>query len=142
MLHPRSIAIIGASPDSNKLNGRPLHFLRRDGYAGAIWPVNPRYADIDGLECYPKIAALPAVPDLAIIAVAAARVGETIAALGAKGCPVAVVFSSGFAELGLEGKALERSLLATARANGVRICGPNTLGLVSAFDKAPATFSQ
>jgi acetate---CoA ligase (ADP-forming) len=142
MLHPHSIAIIGASPDSNKLNGRPLHFLRRDGYAGAIWPVNPRYADIDGLECYPEIAALPAVPDMAIIAVAAARVGETIAALGAKGCPVAVVFSSGFAELGLEGKALERSLLATARANGVRICGPNTLGLVSAFDKAPATFSQ
>src|SRR4029453_3836859 len=89
MLHPRSIAIIGASPDSNKLNGRPLHFLRRDGYAGAIWPVNPRYADIDGLECYPEIAELPAAPDLAIIAVAAARVGETIAALGAKGCPVA-----------------------------------------------------
>jgi acetyltransferase len=142
MLHPRSIAIVGATPDSNKLNGRPLHFLRRDGYAGAIWPVNPRYADIDGLKCYPDIAALPGAPDMAIIAVAAARAEETIAALGAKGCPVAVLFSSGFGELGAEGKALERSLIATARASGVRICGPNTLGLVSAFDRAPATFSQ
>ncbi|MEZ0302201.1 MAG: acetate--CoA ligase family protein [Hyphomicrobiaceae bacterium] len=142
MLHPRSIAIVGATPASNKLNGRPLHFLRRDGYPGAIWPVNPRYADIDGLKCYPDIAALPGAPDMAIIAVAAARAEETIAALGAKGCPVAVLFSSGFGELGAEGKALERSLIATARASDVRICGPNTLGLVSAFDRAPATFSQ
>lgn len=142
MLHPRSIAIVGATPARNKLNGRPLHFLRRDGYPGAIWPVNPRYADIDGLKCYPDIAALPGAPDMAIIAVAAARAEETIAALGAKGCPVAVLFSSGFGELGAEGKALERSLIATARASDVRICGPNTLGLVSAFDRAPATFSQ
>ena len=142
MLHPRPIAIVGATPASNKLNGRPLHFLRRDGYPGAIWPVNPRYADIDGLKCYPDIAALPDAPDMAIIAVAAARAEATIAALGAKGCPVAVLFSSGFGELGAEGKALERSLIATARASGVRICGPNTLGLVSAFDRAPATFSQ
>jgi acetate---CoA ligase (ADP-forming) len=142
MLHPRSIAIIGASPDRNKLNGRPLHFLRRDGYAGAIWPVNPRHTDIDGLACYPDVASLPGVPDMAIVAVAAARAEETIAALGAKGCPVAVLFSSGFGELGPHGKALELALAATARANGVRICGPNTLGLVNAFAKASATFSQ
>jgi acetyltransferase len=142
MLHPRSIAIVGATPDINKLNGRPLHFLQRDGYSGDVWPVNPRYAEVNGLRCYPDIGSLPGVPDMAIIAVAAARVEEVVAALGAKGCPVAVLFSSGFGELGLKGKALERSLLATARASGVRICGPNTLGLVSAFDKAPATFSQ
>ena len=142
MLHPRSIAIIGASPDGNRLNGRPLYFLQRDGYAGAIWPVNPRYATINDLICYPDIASLPGAPDMAIVAIAAARVEETIAALGAKGCLVAVVFSSGFGELGQDGKKLERALLATARASGVRICGPNTLGLVSAFENAAATFSQ
>ena len=107
-----------------------------------IWPVNPRYADIDGLKCYPDIASLPGAPDMAIVAVAAARAEETVAALGAKGCPVAVLFSSGFGELGPQGKKRERALVATARANGVRICGPNTLGLVNAFEKAPATFSQ
>ena len=142
MLHPRSIAIIGASPDRNKLNGRPLHFLRRDGYAGAVWPVNPRYAEIDGLKCYPDVASLPGAPDMAIVAVAAARAEETVAALGAKGCPVAVLFSSGFGELGPRGKAAERALAATARASGIRLCGPNTLGLVNAFDKVTATFSQ
>ena len=113
MLHPRSIAIVGATPASNKSNCRPLHFLRRDGYPAPIWPVNPRYADIDGLKRDPDIAALPGAPDMAIIAVAAlARAEATIAALGAKGCPVAVLFSSGFGELGAEGKALERSLIA------------------------------
>ena len=142
MLHPRSIAIIGASPDRNKLNGRPLHFLRRDGYAGAVWPVNPRYAEIDGLKCYPDVASLPGAPDMAIVAVAAARAAETVAALGAKGCPVAVLFSSGFGELGPRGKEAERALAATARNSGIRLCGPNTLGLVNAFDKVTATFSQ
>ena len=123
-LHPRSIAIIGASPDRNKLNGRPLHFLRRDGYVGAVWPVNPRYAEIDGLKCYPDVASLPGAPDMAIIAVAAARAAETVAALGAKGCPVAVLFSSGFGELGPHGKEAERALAETAQANGIRLCGP------------------
>ena len=110
---------------------------------GAVWPVNPRYAEIDGLKCYPDVASLPGAPDMAIIAVAAARAEETVAALGAKGCPVAVLFSSGFGELGPDGKARERAL-ARHRAGQRRcgICGPNTLGLVNAFDKVTATFSQ
>lgn len=142
LLDPRSIAIIGATPDRNKLSGRPQHFLERDGYAGDIWPVNPRYPEIGGRKCYPDVASLPAAPDLAIVAVAAARAGEVVAALGDKGCPVAALFSSGFGEMGEAGKKLEADLAETARRHGIRLCGPNTLGLVNAFARMPATFSQ
>ena len=70
LLNPRSVAIIGASPDANKLNGRPQHFMQRDGYTGAIYPVNPKYTVISGLTCYPDIASLPEPPDLAVVVVA------------------------------------------------------------------------
>ncbi len=142
MLSPASVAIIGASPDANKLNGRPFHFMRRDGYAGRLYPVNPRYDEIDGVTCYPDIASLPEAPDMAVVAVSAARTVETIAELGKKGVPVAVIFSSGFGEMGPEGKALEDELLATARQHGIRICGPNNLGLINGFERVTATFSQ
>ncbi|MCB1548249.1 MAG: acetate--CoA ligase family protein [Hyphomicrobiaceae bacterium] len=142
MLSPESIAIIGAGPDTNKLSGRPLHFLRRDGFAGRIYPVNPKYSDIAGVPCFPDIASLPEAPDMAIVAVGAARVGATVAALGQKGCKVAVIFSSGFGELGEAGKRMEADLLAIGRENNIRICGPNTLGLVNAFVRSTATFSQ
>ncbi|MEK9725200.1 MAG: acetate--CoA ligase family protein [Rhodospirillaceae bacterium] len=142
LLAPRAIAIVGASPDANKLNGRPQHFLQRDGYAGAIYPVNPKYAEIGGLTCYPDVASLPEAPDLAVVAVAAARAIDAVRALGEKGTPVAVLFSSGFAEMGDAGRAREAELLAVARANGIRLCGPNTLGLINAFANMPATFSQ
>lgn len=142
MLNPRSVAIIGASPERIKLNGRPQHFLMRDGYEGQVWPVNPRYGEIHGLTCYPDIASLPGPPDVAIVAVAARHAVATVEALGARGCPVAVLFSSGFGEMGEAGKALEASLMETARRVGVRLCGPNTLGFINAFDGVTATFSQ
>ncbi|MBT3910789.1 MAG: CoA-binding protein, partial [Rhodospirillaceae bacterium] len=142
LLFPKSIAIVGASPDSNKLNGRPFHFLRRDGYAGRLYPVNPKYDEIDGVTCYPDIDALPETPDMAIIAVAASRATEAVAALGRKGTPVAVIFSSGYGETGEAGRLLEEDLAEVARQNGIRICGPNNLGLINAFERMPATFSQ
>lgn len=142
LLNPKSIAIIGASPDANKLNGRPLHFLRRDGYAGQLFPVNPKYDDIDGMRCYADVASLPMVPDLAIVAVSQKLATSVIAELGARGTPVAIVFSSGYSELGAEGGKLEAELLATARANNIRICGPNNLGLINSFENITATFSQ
>lgn len=142
MLHPRSIAIVGASPDANKLNGRPFHYLRRDGFDGPIYPVNPKYTDIDGIPCYPDVAALPEAPDLAIVVVSARMASQTVAALGQKGVAVAVVFSSGYSETGEDGARLEAELLAAARDNGIRLCGPNNLGLINAFDGVTATFSQ
>jgi acetyltransferase len=142
MLQPKSIAIVGASSDANKLNGRPFHFLRRDGYAGKLYPVNPKYSEIDGVRCYPDIASLPVAPDLAIVAVSKRQATRVIAELGQKGTPVAIIFSSGYSELGEEGAKCERDLLETARKNGIRICGPNTLGLINAFENVTATFSQ
>ena len=142
MLSPRSIAIVGASAQLSKLNGRPLKFLIEKGYPGKIYPVNPKYGQIAGLTCYPDIDALPAAPDMAIIALPANDVCPAIEALGQKGVRAAVIFSSGFGEMGTAGKEREAALLSTARANGVVICGPNCLGLINAFDKVYATFSQ
>ncbi|MBM08671.1 MAG: CoA-binding protein [Magnetovibrio sp.] len=142
MLYPKSIAIIGASADANKLNGRPFYFMRRDKFGGRIYPVNPRYDEIHGVTCYPDIAALPEPPDLAIVAIPAVHCKDAIVQLGQKGCPIAVVFSSGFGETGEVGRVMERELLNAAQENGIRICGPNNLGLINSFNNMSATFSQ
>ena len=142
MIHPRSIAVIGASADFSKVNGRPIKHLLEKGYQGRILPVNPKYDNIAGLTSYSSIADLPEAADLAIIAVAAREVITTVEALGQRGIHAAVIFSSGFGEMGAEGKVLERKLAETAAAAGVILCGPNCLGFINAFDSVYATFSQ
>jgi len=142
LIHPRSIAIVGASADLSKINGRPLKFLLEKGYAGRILPVNPKYAQIAGLACVPDIESLPEAADLAIVAVPAREVLASIDALGRRGVRAVVVFSSGFGETGPEGLRLEQAVVACARGHGMVLCGPNCLGFVNAFDKVYATFSQ
>ena len=142
MLHPRAIAVVGASADLAKINGRPLKHLIDKGYAGRILPVNPKYREIAGLACYADIASLPDDVDMAVVAVPASEVIASIMALGARGVPAAVVFSSGFGEMGEEGRVLEQRLADAARAANVLLCGPNCLGFINAFDKVYATFSQ
>lgn len=142
LLHPASIAVIGASDDLSKVNGRTVRYLLEKGYAGAIYPVNPKYQRIAGLQCYPAIAAIPEAPDLAIVAVPARLVVQSLRDLGRRGARAAVVFSSGFAETGAAGASLEREALAAAQAGGLRLCGPNCLGLINAFERVMATFGQ
>jgi acyl-CoA synthetase (NDP forming) len=142
LLRPRSIAVIGASAELTRISGRPLKFLRDKGYSGHIFPVNPKYDRIDHWACYPSVAALPETPDLAIIAVPATAVLSAVEALGQRGVPAAVIFSSGFGEMGESGKALEGQVLAAARRSGLRLCGPNCLGLINAYDQVMATFGQ
>ncbi|MDS1136879.1 acetate--CoA ligase family protein [Nitratireductor indicus] len=142
LLNPKSIAVIGASSDFGKVNGRPLKHLIEKGYAGRILPVNPKYEEIAGLVCYPSVEALPEAADLAIIALPAAHVCDCVEKLGRKGIRTAVIFSSGFGEMGDEGKALEKRLAETAKAARVILLGPNCLGFVNAFDNVYATFSQ
>lgn len=142
MLSPQSIVIMGASEQLTKINGRPLKFLLEKGYQGKIFLVNPKYSEIAGLPCYPSLDDIDTIPDMAIIALPASKVCETIVALGKKGVLAAIVFSSGFGEMGPEGKELENELLQVARQSGVRICGPNCLGLINAFESVYATFSQ
>ncbi len=142
LLSPQSIAILGASSDFSKINGRPLKHLLDKGYAGRIYPVNPKYAKIGALVCYPNVAALPEPVDLAIVAVPARFVADALRELGQHGVKSAIVFSSGFAETGAPGRALEAAAVAAAREHGLRLCGPNCLGLINAFDRVIATFSQ
>jgi acetyltransferase len=142
LLSPASIAILGASAELNKVNGRTLRFLQEKGYRGRIFPVNPKYASIAGLPCFPDVASLPEAPDLAVIAVPAAHVLSSVVELAKRGCPSAVIFSSGFAEMGNAGRKLELEIAAAARKSGLRLCGPNCLGLINAWDQVIATFGQ
>ena len=142
LLSPRSIAILGASSDFRKVNGRPLKYLLEKGYTGSIYPVNPKYSKLGALDCYPSVAALPEPVDLAIVAVPARFVAATLDDLGRNGAKAAIVFSSGFAETGPAGRALEQQVVAAARVAGLRLCGPNCLGLINAFERVIATFGQ
>jgi acyl-CoA synthetase (NDP forming) len=141
ILQPRSIAIIGASQDATKIGGRPVQLLQRFGFPGAIYPVNPRAAEVQGLTAYPSVAALPETPDLAIIAVAAELAPAALEDCASRGVKGAVIFSSGFAELGAAGEALQAKLRETAHRTGIRVLGPNCLGAVSIAEKVIATFS-
>lgn len=130
LLNPSSVAVIGASDDPLRIGGRPIAAMLARGYRGTILPVNPKRATIQGLPAYASVDDLPTTPEVAIIAVAAADVTPTLDRLGARGTRAAIVFSAGFAEVGPRGEALEADLLATARRHGLRILGPNTLGLL------------
>lgn len=129
LMNPRSVAVIGASGDAQKTSGRPIAFLRKHGFEGRLYPVNPRYTEIDGLACYPSIAALPEVPDAAIILLGPERANQAVAELAAMGTPAAIVLAGGYGEAGAEGIARQQALQ-NARGN-MRILGPNTIGLIN-----------
>lgn len=142
LLAPGSIAIIGASADRGKNSGKPLNFLLEHGYQGRIFPINPKYPELLGLECYPSLGDVPEKVDMAIIAVPAEHVAAALEDCSAKGVGGAVILSSGFAELGAEGIEEERRLISIARKGGVRLCGPNSVGLVVPRTGVVASFSQ
>lgn len=142
MINPRSIAIVGASSDPRKVSGRPLKHLLDKGYQGKIYPINPRQKEISGVACVASIADLPHGVDLAVIVLPAEAVEAVLPELAAKGVPAAIIFASGFGELGDAGRAKEASLVQTARKAGIRILGPNCLGLFNAFERVITTFSQ
>lgn len=129
--NPRTIAVIGASQDLASISGQPIAHLKAKGFAGRILPVNPRYAEVAGYTCYPDVAALPLVPDVAVIAVGAKRVPDALAELGKKGCRFAVILSSGFAEAGEEGAQAQRNITAIARSFGMQVIGPNCQGYMN-----------
>jgi acyl-CoA synthetase (NDP forming) len=124
---PRAVAVVGASSDPTRIGGRPIAYMLQRGFQGAILPVNPNRAEIQGLPAFTSVAALPTVPDVAIVAVPAAQANATLDQLGTRGVRAAIVFSAGFAEMGNE--AAQAELIATARRHGMRLLGPNCLGL-------------
>lgn len=133
LVRPDSVAIIGASADPRKLGGRPLAFLRKHGFAGRIYPVNPGVTHIGDLTCYPDVASLPEIPDVGLILVGRDRVAAAVSQLSDRGADAAIVLAGGFAESGEEGKWRQEEL--TAAAGDVRLLGPNTIGLFNVSDR-------
>ena len=138
LMSPRGIAIVGASEERRRPGGQPVHALKEYGYRGGIYPVNPRHAAIDGITCYPAVGAVPKPCDVALIALPAAAVPAAIEQCGAAGIPFAIVLSAGFGETGERG--LQAELEAAIRRSGVRVVGPNCVGLLNLADNVYAGF--
>ena len=132
---------MGASDDLAKPGGRCLAFLQRFGFPGPIYPVNPRYDALLGLACSKAITALPGRADLVVLIVPAALVAGYLRDAAAQGARAAIVCSSGFAEAGPDGVALQEELVAAARETGLAVLGPNCLGLLDLHHALAATFT-
>jgi acyl-CoA synthetase (NDP forming) len=127
---PNSVALIGASGDATKNTSRPQRFLGKHGYRGRIVPINRGRDELFGVKAYPDLRAVPGAVDHAFIMVPAKDVPEALAQCCDKKVRVATIFSDGFAETGAAGRARQDELLALARAGGVRLLGPNCIGLI------------
>ena len=141
LLRPASVAVIGASNDQKRIGGRPIRYLREAGFQGKVYPVNPKHEQVQGLPAFSHISEVPKAVDLAIVAVPAPSVLETVEACAARGVRVAVIYSAGFAEMGTEGRRHQRRLTAIAAETGLRIVGPNCLGVYNSELGFFATFS-
>jgi acyl-CoA synthetase (NDP forming) len=142
LLAPRSVTIVGASDDPSRIGGRPLRYMRESGFSGPIYPVNPNRATVQGLPAFASVGAVPEPADCAIVAVPAPLVGAALEECAAHGVGSAIVFSSGFAETGAAGAAEQARLGELARRTGMRILGPNCLGVLSFASRFFATFSS
>src|SRR5215217_5264203 len=131
LFEPRTVALIGASGDAKKNTSRPQRYLRKHGYTGKIIPVNPGRDEIAGDKAYPDITSIPDEVDHAFIMVPAKAVQAAIEQCAQKGVAVATIYSDGFAETGAEGRKAQERIIEIARAGGVRVIGPNCIGLVS-----------
>lgn len=132
LLRPRSVAVIGASADASKMTGRPVGYLQKYAFDGAIWPVNPRAETIAELRCYPDVASLPDAPDAAIVLLGPDRAEAAVRDLAARGCKAAIVLASGYGEANEDGARRQQAL--KDAAGGMRLLGPNTIGLVNLTD--------
>jgi acyl-CoA synthetase (NDP forming) len=128
LLRPRSVAIVGASDNIQKIGGRPLHYLLGHGYPGRVFPVSQRGGLVQGIESYPSLDALPEPPDAVILSVPAEAALAQIQACARVGARNAILFSSGFGEMGADGLRQQDELVAAARTGDVRLLGPNTIG--------------
>ena len=135
LLHPRSIAIVGASERPSTYSSETLLNLRRLGFEGEVWGVNPRRSSVYGLPCFPTLSDLPAAPDAVVVAIPAPGVPAIIEEAGAVGAGGAVVYAAGFGETAA-GVALESSLRDAAQRYELPVCGPNCDGLVSLWSRA------
>ena len=127
---PRGVALIGASGDPTKNSGRPQRFLKSHGFTGAVYPINPGRDEVQGVPAFKSVADVPGPVDHAFVMVPAQHVEDAIRQCGEKGVPVATIYSDGFAETGEDGRKMQERLVATARKAGVRLIGPNSMGVI------------
>lgn len=142
ILNPETVAIIGASDSSGRIGGRPIHMMKEAGFSGRIYPVNPRHATIQGLKAYPHINDVPEPIDCAVIAVPAKIALSAVRDCAANGVKSVVMFTSGFAEIDDSGEAVQAEIAAIARTSGMRILGPNCLGVFNLRTNWFATFAN
>ncbi len=138
---PKGVAVIGASTSPEKLGYQVLHNIVRYGYEGRVYPINPKATEILGLRAYPSVLDVPDPVDLAVIVIPAKAVPGALEECGQRGLKGAVIISAGFREVGREGKALEQQVVEIARRYGMRLIGPNVLGIIDTVAKLNASFA-
>lgn len=140
--YPRAIAVVGASPDTTTIHGRAFSYIRNSRYEGKLYPVNPKYEEIDGVKAYPDIRSIPDAVDLAVIAVAARRIPDVLQQCQEKQIPFGIIYSSGFAEMqNEEGARLQQFLSRFVKESNMRLLGPNCQGMFNVVKGIPVTFS-
>lgn len=142
LLTPESVAIIGVSENSTRIGGRLFKYLVKHGYKGKLALVNPKYDELNSVKCYPGISDVPYDIDCALVAVPGKFVLPVLNECADNNVGSAIIFSSGFAEMGDEGKKAQARLKALAQEKNMRICGPNCIGLVNFNSKTVLSFSQ
>ncbi|MCI0457236.1 MAG: bifunctional acetate--CoA ligase family protein/GNAT family N-acetyltransferase [Gemmataceae bacterium] len=138
--HPNSVAVIGASTTPGSVGSILMHNLLANPFGGVVYPVNPKRRAVHGVYCYPDLAHLPEVVDLAVIATPAATVLATVKDCVERGVKAAIIISAGFSELGAEGRALERQVRDVVRGR-MRVLGPNCLGIIHPPSNLNASFA-
>ena len=141
ILHPQTMAVVGASARENNLGHWLLKSIINGGYTGKVFPVNPKGGEILGLEVFTDIESLPGPIDVALLSIPAAAVIPAVTALSDKGTAGVVVVAGGFSEVGPEGQALQEELRHAVSRSGARLLGPNTIGFVSTRARLNASFS-
>jgi acyl-CoA synthetase (NDP forming) len=142
LLDAQSVAIVGASPDDGKIGGKPVRFLRDFGFKGRVYPVNPKYQEIRGWRCYPDVASIDEPIDIVVVTVPHQAALPVVRQCVSKGVRQIVMFSSGYAETGEEGRARQQELLEVLRGSATRLIGPNTLGIANLASGMVANFGQ
>ena len=130
LLNPRGVALVGASADPTKNTGRPQRFLKSHGYSGRVYPINPGRDQVQGVVSFKSIADIDGACDQAFVMVPSDKVFEAVRQCGDKGISVATIYSDGFAETGAEGVEKQLELVALAQSVGVRLLGPNSMGVI------------
>jgi acyl-CoA synthetase (NDP forming) len=139
LIRPSSVAIVGASGDPTRTAGRPALYLRKHGFTGPVYLINPRYSELHGEPCYPDPGSLPETPDVALVLVGPGHIPSAVRGLAERGTAAAIILAGGYAEIG--GAGIERERELKHAAGTMRLLGPNTIGLVNAVDRVALSAS-